>query len=337
MRIKKDQKELIINDILKRIKKNEPINEFITKKYDITRQTVRNYINELINDNIIKQDGKKYKIIMNIKEYTYSNIESLHEDIVFNEIIEPVIKNYKENVKFIINYSFTEMLNNAIDHSETKEIKIILAFTYEIFAVLIMDYGIGIFRKIKEKKNLKNEKQAILELKKGKLTTDEKNHTGEGIFFTSRMVDIFEISSFGDIFRGNGQKDKIFHDINREKQIFSTMVGFAVFKDSKVEVTDIFKKYQDEDYGFAKTEIIVKLVEEYEKNLISRSVAKRILNNLEKFKEITFDYQGIENIGQGFADQIYRIFQNENPEVILNSINTNEEIKFMINRAKKNK
>ena len=47
MRIKKDQKELIINDILKRIKKNEPINEFITKKYDITRQTVRNYINEL--------------------------------------------------------------------------------------------------------------------------------------------------------------------------------------------------------------------------------------------------------------------------------------------------
>ncbi len=337
MRIKKDQKELIINDILKRIKKNEPINEFITKKYDITRQTVRNYINELINDNIIKQDGKKYKIIMNIKEYTYSNIESLHEDIVFNEIIEPVIKNYKENVKFIINYSFTEMLNNAIDHSETKEIKIILAFTYEIFAVLIMDYGIGIFRKIKEKKNLKNEKLAILELKKGKLTTDEKNHTGEGIFFTSRMVDIFEISSFGDIFRGNGQKDKIFHDINREKQIFSTMVGFAVFKDSKVEVTDIFKKYQDEDYGFAKTEIIVKLVEEYEKNLISRSVAKRILNNLEKFKEITFDYQGIENIGQGFADQIYRIFQNENPEVILNSINTNEEIKFMINRAKKNK
>ena len=337
MRIKKEKKENIINDILKRIKKNEPLNEFITKKYDITRQTVRNYINELIEDNIIKEDGKKYKIAINIEEHSYNNVKSLHEDLIFNEIIEPVIRNYKENVKFIINYSFTEMLNNAIDHSETKEIKIILAHTYELFSVLIMDYGVGIFKKIKEKKKLKNEKQAILELKKGKLTTDEKNHTGEGIFFTSRMVDLFEISSFGDIFRGNGQKDKVFHDISRENQNFSTMVGFAIFKDSNIEVTDIFRKYQDEDYGFSKTEIIVKLVEEYEKNLISRSVAKRILNNLEKFKEITFDYRGIENIGQGFADQIYRIFQTENPEVILNNINTNEEIEFMINRTKLNK
>ena len=108
-------------------------------------------------------------------------------------------------------------------------------------------------------------------------------------------------------------KKQIINNIRRENQNFSAVVDST------------------------KTEIIVKLIEEYEKSLISRSVAKRILNNLEKFKEITFDYKGIENIGQGFADQIYRVFQNENPEVILNNINTNKEIEFMINRSKRNK
>ena len=78
---------------------------------------------------------------------------------------------------------------------------------------------------------------------------------------------------------------------------------------------------------------IVYLYKKNERKLIARSQAKRFLSGLDKFKEITFDNDGIDIIGQGFADQIYRIFQRENPGIILHNVNANEEVDFMIQRA----
>ena len=78
---------------------------------------------------------------------------------------------------------------------------------------------------------------------------------------------------------------------------------------------------------------IAYLYKKNERKLIARSQAKRFLSGLDKFKEITFDYDGIDIIGQGFADQIYRVFYKENPGIILHDINTNKEIDFMIQRA----
>ena len=38
-----------------------------------------------------------------------------------------------------------------------------------------------------------DKRQALFELSKGKFTTDPSRHSGEGVFFTSRMFDDFEI------------------------------------------------------------------------------------------------------------------------------------------------
>lgn len=46
-----------------------------------------------------------------------------------------------------------------------------------------------------------DERDAILELSKGKLITDAENHAGEGIFFTSRVFDEFAVISGGLFFR----------------------------------------------------------------------------------------------------------------------------------------
>ncbi|AWB35747.1 STAS-like domain-containing protein [Orrella marina] len=45
----------------------------------------------------------------------------------------------------------------------------------------------------------------------------------------------------------------------------------------------------------------------------------------------TFD--GVESIGQAFADEIFRVFQNEHPEVSISAQNTNPDVDFMIKRA----
>jgi hypothetical protein len=58
----------------------------------------------------------------------------------------------------------------------------------------------GICYKIRERFGLEDQRHAILELAKGKLTTDPANHSGEGIFFTPpRMMDDFAILS-GDVY-----------------------------------------------------------------------------------------------------------------------------------------
>lgn len=80
--------------------------------------------------------------------------------------------------------------------------------------------------------------------------------------------------------------------------------------------------------------IIIKLVELQGARLISRSQAKRIVRNLEKFKHVLLDFKGVEFVGQGFADQIFRVFHNEYPDIEINYTNANDDIKFMIERAK---
>src|SRR5438067_215023 len=64
----------------------------------------------------------------------------------------------------------------------------------------LVDDGVGIFEKIRRQCKLDDHRQAILELSKGKLTTDPERHTGQGIFFTSRIFDEFLIRSDHFIF-----------------------------------------------------------------------------------------------------------------------------------------
>ena len=63
------------------------------------------------------------------------------------------------------------------------------------------------------------------------------------------------------------------------------------------------------------------------------SQARRILSGLELFKEVTLDFRDIEYIGQAFADEIFRVFINMNPNTVIKVQNTNTEIQNMINRA----
>ena len=100
---------------------------------------------------------------------------------------------------------------------------------------------------------------------------------------------------------------------------------------------EIFDEYTSDDFVFNKTKITVHLAKDYlGHDFVSRSLAKRILMNVEKFKIIVLDFENIDNIGQGFADEVFRVFRNKNPDITVVPVNMNEEIEFMINRAMKN-
>ena len=70
-------------------------------------------------------------------------------------------------------------------------------------------------------------------------------------------------------------------------------------------------------------------------HLISRSIARRILSNIEKFKVIFLDFNRVKTIGQAFSDEIFRVFENKHKEITILPINVNEKVKFMIKRVDK--
>ena len=337
MSLKREEKDKIKEFLLKTISIGENPYKAMENNFKISRQTVSKYLNELVEKNYITKNSKgNYTINFYISESKIYKNKNLEEDIVYNELIKKYEIDKKNNVKHILVYAFTEMLNNAIEHSEGTEISIHYTENYFNIFVIIKDNGIGIFRKIVRDHNLKNENEAIFELKKGKLTSDAENHSGEGIFFTSKVVDYFLISSFNKTFSSGS--DEYFYSIeqNRERTIKGTEVILVLNKNTERTTKEIFDEYTSDDFVFNKTKITVHLAKDYlGHDFVSRSLAKRILMNVEKFKVIVLDFENIDNIGQGFADEVFRVFKNKNPDITIVPINMNEEIEFMINRAMK--
>lgn len=178
--------------------------------------------------------------------------------------------------------------------------------------------------------SLNNELESIQDLLKGKHTTAPSGHTGEGIFFTSKAADNLLIQSSGKKLIFNNIIDDIF--IKNGKKIKGTQVKFLLSENTEHDLVEIFKKYTDEEYDFSKTSVLVKLYimgDEY----ISRSQARRIVAGLNKFKTVTIDFRGIETIGQAFADEIFRVWQSNNPQIKIIAVNDNENVKFMINKT----
>ena len=87
------------------------------------------------------------------------------------------------------------MVNNAIDHSGGESVFAWMNQDEDTLSIIISDNGVGIFAKISNALFLPDIRQALFELSKGKLTTDPSKHSGEGVFFTSRMFDNFEIEA----------------------------------------------------------------------------------------------------------------------------------------------
>jgi len=66
---------------------------------------------------------------------------------------------------------------------------------------------------------------------------------------------------------------------------------------------------------------------------VSRSQARRLLAGLEEFSEIELDFARVENVGQAFADEVFRVWRTSHPEKVLRVTNASQDVQFMISRA----
>ena len=329
MKFSAQKKSSILLYILEKISQGtESLSKYVSNELRISQNTVHTYITELLEKGLIEK-GKRGQYRMVTKSYQYTLKRSAgqleHDTYPYDAFLEPLLLELENNIQRIWNYALSEMVNNVIDHSEAEELMIQIDQNYLFTRVVLMDNGVGIFRKIKEHFALPNLDEAICELFKGKLTTDSDNHSGEGIFFTSKMMDTFFILSDQKIFATTKYDNDTV--INLGAPVQGTCVYMSLSNFTKKTAAEIFNDFSDEDGGFSKTRIPLKNI--FDKAPISRSQAKRVCNRLDQFSEIIVDFSEIEWMGQGFAHQLFVVYAKAHPEVTISPINMADDVKAM--------
>ena len=343
MSFQEEKRESIKRYMLEKIRQeDEAFIEKTMKNFQISITTVKRYIKECLEKGIISEtsEGKiEYELVNNIYTYDYENAGQLNEDIIYFEDVAPLLKDLSREAASVWAYAFMEMMNNAIEHSKATHIRCVVKRDYLYTEISIADNGIGIFKNVQQylerELNKKISYQDVLvELYKGKLTTSKKNHSGEGIFFTSKALTEFAIWSDASILSyGCFNKEKFVtsHLIayyNYLNQI-GTMVTMKLENSTTRKLGEVFDMFAPMEEGFVRTRIPIKEVCPYGEP-IARSQARRIVHRLEEFKQVELDFEGIDFMGQGFADEIFRVFQREHPEVELIPINACRSVLGMI-------
>lgn len=342
MSFSSEKRDRIIKYLLEKIEM-DPTNAIkkTIETFNISANTVYRYVRELAAENIISKNGKALSLIYEQDMFVLhrSKGELEEEDRIYETYIKKYIQSFPENVRKIWEYSFMEMMNNAIDHSESEVVHIVVLKNYINTSIIIDDTGVGIFRKIKEYYGYGELDDAINELFKGKLTTDASRHSGEGIFFTSRILDKFMAISDGKIFSHSNFND-IIEDLenisflSEWRNFNGTCILMELSNSSNKILKEVFDMFADVDGSFNKTNIPIKNI--FSEFPVSRSQAKRLCNRFEEFEIVELDFTGISEIGQGFAHEIFVVFQNNHENVSIVPQNASEDVMRMINHVKKN-
>lgn len=344
MSLNKTTKEKIRLYLLEHIERKD--RDYVSKTvsaFDVSRTTVYNCLKSLEQEKIIvrnpDEEKVKYSINSALSGFAYDTSAKLEEDRIYKKDIHSLLENLPENVQQIWRYVFTEMMNNAIEHAEASEIKCDIKQSYLSTIILIEDNGVGIFKKIQAFFAQQGDEitldEAVDALFPGKLTTAASNHSGEGIFFSSRAVDKFTIFSDGKFFSHDDFKDIRFDgDLHNYKN--GTIVQMTLSNTSKKQLKDIFSMFANPERGFFKTQIPIAhmFTSGYP---VSRSEARRLAAYIRPFEEVTLDFKNVPNVGQAFTHEMFCVFQAANPHVVINTINENEDVNNMICRVKNTK
>lgn len=348
MSFKEEKREIIKRYILEKIRMDDV--EYMQKttyNFQISSTTVKRYIQECLEKGILVRDVH-YKCGYSLQrktyffEYSIQDIKS--EDIIYFEDIYPLLIDTSEEAQRIWSYAFMEMMNNAIEHSNCEKIHCFVAKDFLYTDITITDDGIGIFKNIQNFFLAQMDRsvtyhEALAELYKGKFTTTSENHSGEGIFFTSKTMDEFAIWSDDTVYvQGVADRTRFVQSHLIAYYTKLNHIGTAVMMKldncTERKIGEVFDMFAPIDEGFVKTRIPIKEVCTGGQPM-ARSQARKILWRLEQFAQVEFDFEGIDFMGQGFADEVFRVFRNQHPEVEIIPINACPRVLGMVKHVQR--
>jgi hypothetical protein len=308
-------------------------------RFKVTRQAAAGALKRLVADGWLVRGGSPtrptYGPGANRLVYFWQTLPVADEDRVWIDQIAPLLT-LGSNVRALAMYCFTEIANNASDHSAGSLVFFWVKQGSSYLNIQIADNGVGIFKHIASRLGLPHPRLAILELSKGKLTTDPERHSGEGIFFSSRMCDYFVIEA-NDLEYSHQIGDAVdwLQDTEEPNTGDGTRVVMHFDTNTSRTTMQVFNEFtsQDGELSFDKTVVPVRLAKIGTENLVSRSQAKRLSAGFAKFRIVVLDFAGVEQIGQAFADELFRVFARANPTIELIPTNMSTFVDMMRQRV----
>ena len=316
--------------------------------FGISRQSVAKHLGVLVDQGLLNTEGQTRGREYHLRSTCRQSFElevtpSLQENQVWRQRLAPFFVEVTDTVKEICQYGFTEMLNNVVAHSRSPVALISLQINAVNIRMMVADTGVGIFNKIQQEFGMDDARHSLLELSKGKLTSRPESLTGEGLFFTSWIFDRFSILSGGLYFRRSSNQDGIAQggwgvEVEEINQVAGTAVFMDIHPACKRTVQKVLDRHSGDGggLGFNSTHVPVMLAKYDGEQLVSRSQAKRLLARLDRFTEVYLDFQGVATLGQSFADEIFRVYACQHPEIRLHWINTEAAVTQMIQRVRSN-
>jgi anti-sigma regulatory factor (Ser/Thr protein kinase) len=284
----------------------------VARASGMTRQAAHYHLRRLADAGRLLQvgAGRGSRYVLPVDFHRAYSLQGLGEDAVWEEVIEEVrpVAEAPPIAAKVLRFAFTEMVNNAIDHSGGTTVEVDVAGAPRYF-FRVADDGVGVFRHFGSRLGF-DDLSAAFELTKGKRTTAPARHSGQGIFFTSRIVDRFGLEANGiRLTVDNDLKDFALGESSVHE---GTTVWWEVEPQTTSDPADVFAEYTDEEtLEFARTRIPLRILGG--PSFISRAEAKRVAEGLERFDEVILDFTGVTDVGQAFADELFRVWASDHP------------------------
>jgi len=259
-------------------------------------------------------------------------LDGLREDLPWRLEFAPCFA-LPPNVHRMAQHAFTELLNNAIEHSGGTQVTVSMRQTPLQLQLLVSDDGCGLFQHIERSFAIDDPRLAMVELAKGKLTSAPDSHSGHGLFFTSRLADVFDLHANQAAFQSRAWDSRGWRPAKAGPVAAraGTSIYLAIAMDTPRTLDAVLRQHSLDEagYAFERTRVPLHLLAEGQA-LASRADAQRVTARLENFRSVELDFDGIAEVGHGFADELFRVFGRRHPDLQLMPLRMTAQVAAMV-------
>ncbi len=257
----------------------------------------------------------------------------LQEDIPWQRDFAPHF-DLPPHVARMIQHGFTELVNNAADHSGGSSVTVSLRQTPSHAQLLVSDDGCGVFDKICQAFDIADAQHAMLELSKGRLTSQPDAHTGRGLFFSAQLADVFDIHANNTAFQRRAWESsgwKKGKPLPRQ----GSSIYMAIALDTKRSLDQVLEAWSTDGTGieFDQTIIHLHLLAGPGQPLDSRAQARRVAARLGSFQRAEVSFEGVADVGHAFTDELFRVFARANAKLELTPTHMTPRIAALVKSA----
>jgi anti-sigma regulatory factor (Ser/Thr protein kinase) len=301
----------------------------------ITRQAAYQRLRALVAQGLLLTEGggrsTRYRRLIPRVELGFDT-RGLDEGKVWDDLRARVaaLRCLGDSASYLYRYVLTELVNNVIAHSEADHVHVAVEVKSPTLALEVADQGLGAFAHLRQRLGLGSELQSIQELSKGRTSTRPTRLNGAGVFFVSHAAERFTLDANGlRWIVDKPRRDQAVIELDDPRP--GTQARFEANADHPCDLHRLFSQFA-RDFADGRARTVVKLFN-LGVDFMSRAEARHLAAGLETLREVILDFSGVRGIGQGFADELFRVWTTQHPEANLVPINMNAPVQMMIEWA----